>query len=95
MADLDRLPEFENSAKSDSVFGLGDRQTANRIAAVAKACGLGHGFSGHSGRIGMALQMTRNGVPAVTVLRQGRRSTTRMVARYTRNESAGEALRYL
>ena len=96
MADLDRLREFEKSpADSDFVFGLQGRQIANRIAAVAKAAGLGAGFGGHSGRVGMALRMTRNGAPAATVMRQGRWSTTRMVARYTRNESAGEALRYL
>lgn len=95
MADLDRLREFEKSpADSDFVFGLQGRQIANRIAAVAKAAGLGAGFGGHSGRVGMALRMTRNGAPAETVMRQGRWSTTRMVARYTRNESAGEALRY-
>ena len=95
MADLDRLREFETPAESDSVFKLRDRQIANRIAAVAKACGLGAGFGGHFGRVGMALRVTRNGAPAATVMRQGRWSTTRMVARYTRNESAGEALRYL
>lgn len=95
MADLDRLREFETPAESDSVFKLGDRQIANRIAAVAKACGLGAGFGGHFGRVGMALRVTCNGTPAATVMRQGRWSTTRMVARYTRNESAGEALRYL
>ena len=94
MADLDRLREFEGPAESDSVFGLDGRQIANRIAAVAKACGLGAGFGGHSGRVGMALRMIRNGAPAATVMRQGR-STTRIVARYTRNESASEALRYL
>lgn len=96
MTDLDRLRELQESPEqSDSVFGLQGRQSANRIATVAKACGLGAGFGGHSGRVGMALRMTRNGAPAATVMRQGRWSTTRMVARYTRNESAGEALRYL
>ena len=96
MADLDRLRELQESpAESDSVFGLQGRQIANRSAVVAKSAGLGDGFGGHSGRVGMALRMTRNGAPAETVMRQGRWSTTRMVARYTRNESAGEALRYL
>ena len=96
MADLDRLRELQESPPdSDSVFGLQGRQIATRIAAVAKSAGLGDGFGGHSGRVGMALRMTRNGAPAATVMRQDRWSTTRMVARYTRNESAGEALRYL
>ena len=57
--------------------------------------GLGDGFTGHSGRAGMAQRMTRNGAPAAAVMRQGRWSTVRMVARYTRNESAAEALNYL
>ena len=56
---------------------------------------LGEGFSGHSRRVGMAQRMTRNGAPATAVMRQGRWSTSRMVARYTRNETAWEALRYL
>jgi len=42
----------------------------------------------------MAQRMTRNGAPAAAVMRQGR-WTTRMVARYTRNVTAAEALRYL
>ncbi|MCY4431903.1 MAG: tyrosine-type recombinase/integrase [Rhodospirillales bacterium] len=96
MADLDRLKAWRRpSDGTDRVFGLSGRQIARRIAAAAKAAGLGDGFSGHSGRVGMALRMTRNGAPAAATMRQGRWSTTRMVARYTRNEAAGEALRYL
>ncbi len=96
MADLERLASMRGGREPGaSVFGLSDRQIARRIAAVAKAAGLGDGFSGHSGRVGMAQRMTRNGAPAAATMRQGRWETTRMVARYTRNESAGEALRYL
>ncbi len=95
MADLDRLATRGGWGSPDRVFGLGDRQIARRIAAAAKAAGLGDGFTGHSGRVGIAQRMTRNGAPAAAVMRQGRWSTTRMVARYTRNEAAGEALRYL
>ena len=46
-------------------------------------------------RVGMAVRMTRNGAPAAAVMRQGRWETTRMISRYTRNETAAEALRYL
>lgn len=52
-------------------------------------------LAGHSGRVGMAQRMTRNQAPAAAVMRQGRWQSARMVARYTRNESAAEALRYL
>ena len=96
MTDLDRLATMRGGRDAKaSVFGLSGRQIARRIAAAAKAAGLGDGFTGHSGRVGMAQRMTRNGAPAAAVMRQGRWNTTRMVARYTRNEAAGEALRYL
>ena len=47
------------------------------------------------GRVGMARRMTRNGAPTAAVQRQGRWKSAAMVTRYTRAESAGEALRYL
>ena len=36
------------------VFGLTGETLANRVRAAARAAGLGDGFTGHSGRIGMA-----------------------------------------
>ena len=96
MADLDQLAALQGTRDPAApVFGLSDRQIARRIAGAAKAAGLGDGFSGHSGRVGMAQRMTRHGAPAAAVMRQGRWATVRMVARYTRHEAAGEALRYL
>ncbi|MCY3673308.1 MAG: tyrosine-type recombinase/integrase [Alphaproteobacteria bacterium] len=96
MEDLDRLASMRGECEAAApVFGVSDRQIARRIAAAAKAAGLGDGYSGHSGRVGMAQRMTRNGAPAAAVMRQGRWQSPAMVARYTRNESAGEALRYL
>ncbi|MCY4213187.1 MAG: tyrosine-type recombinase/integrase [Gammaproteobacteria bacterium] len=67
----------------------------NRIAATAKAAGLGEGYTGHSGRVGMAMRMTRNGAPAQTVARQGRWRTESQVIRYTKQLAATEARRYL
>ena len=72
-----------------------NREKAAKTMAIVSVVSEAAGFGGHSGRVGMALRMTRNGATAATVMRQGRWSTTRMVARYTRNESTGEALRYL
>ena len=95
MTDLERLAAMRGRDPAASVFDLSDRQIARRVAAMAKLAGLGEGFSGHSGRVGMAVRMTRNGAPAAAVMRQGRWETTRMVSRYTRNETAAEALRYL
>ena len=96
MQDLERLAGLRgNRDPKASIFGLSDRQISRRISGAAKAAGLGDGFSGHSGRVGMAQRMTRNQAPIAAVMRQGRWTTTRMVGRYTRNESAGEARRYL
>ena len=77
------------------VFGLTGETLANRIRAAARAAGLGEDFSGHSGRIGMALRMVAAGAPTAAVQHQGRWKHGDMVARYTRGEAAGEALKWL
>ena len=59
------------------------------------AAGLGEDFSGHSGRIGMARRMVAARAPNAAVQRQGRWKHGDMVARYTRGEAAGEALKWL
>ena len=48
------------------------------------------GFTGHSGRIGMARRMA-----AAAIQNQGRWKHGDMVVRYTRREIAGEALKWL
>lgn len=95
MRDLERWAEMQGQGREGSVFGLSGRQVSRRVAAVAMAAGLGEGFSGHSGRVGMAITMLRNQAPGAAIMRQGRWNSSRMVARYGRNETAGEALRYL
>ena len=77
------------------VLGLSADRLARRVKAAAQAAGLGDGFSGHSGRVGMARRMVGNGAPTAAVQRQGRWQSPAMVARYTRAEDAADALRYL
>ena len=77
------------------VFGLAGETLANRVSAAARAAGLGEDFSGHSGRIGMARRMVAAGAPTAAVQHQGRWKHGDMVARYTRGEAAGEALKWL
>ena len=67
-------------------------RSANSAGSTA---GLGDGYNGHRGRIGMARRMVAAGAPNATVQHQGRWRHGAMVARYTRGESAGEALRWL
>ena len=85
----------EDTDPAAPVFGLTGEALANRVRAAAKAAGLGDGFSGHSGRIGMARRMVAAGAPNAAVQRQGRWKHGDMVARYTRGEAAGEALKWL
>ena len=80
---------------STPMFALTGQTLANRVRAAASAAGLGEGFSGHSGRIGMARRMVAAGAPNAAVQNQGRWKHGDMVARYTRGEAAGEALRWL
>ena len=52
------------------VFGLSAGQIGRRIAAAA--AGLGAGYSGHSGRVGLAVRMTAKGAPTHAVMLAGR-----------------------
>ena len=78
-----------------AVFGLSERQIARRIKDAAKHAGLGDGYSGHSGRVGLARTMTDNGAPINVTMKQGRWRRAETVARYTRGESASAALKWI
>ena len=85
----------DDATPTTAVFGLTGEALANRVRAAARAAGLGDGFNGHSGRIGMARRMVAAGAPNAAVQHQGRWKHGDMVARYTRGEAAGEALKWL
>ena len=74
------------------VFGLSMSQISRRVDSMARAAGLGDGYSGHSGRVGLAIRMTRRGAPLQAVQTHGRWKSPPMPARYTRSEKALEAL---
>ena len=57
------------------VFGLTGETLANRLRAAARAAGLGDGFSGHSGRIGMARRMVAGERPTRRCSARAGRST--------------------
>ncbi|MDE0077009.1 MAG: tyrosine-type recombinase/integrase [Caldilineaceae bacterium] len=78
-----------------SVFGLSAPSIARRIRSAAVTAGLGSGFSGHSGRVGMARRMAAAGAPTHEIMAQGRWKTARMVEVYTRAEEAGRAAKWL
>ena len=77
------------------VFGLSMAQISRRVDSMAKAAGLGDGYTSYSGRVGLAIRMTRRGAPLQAVQTHGRWKSPQMPARYTRGEKALEALEWL
>ena len=72
---------------------VADKKT--RVDSLARAAGLGDGYTSHSGRVGLAIRMTRRGAPLQVVQTHGRWKSPQMPARYTRGEKALEALEWL
>ena len=87
--------DSETMTDDDLVFGLSMSQISRRVDSMARAAGLGEGYSGHSGRVGLAIRMTRRGAPLQAVQTHGRWKSPSMPARYTRSEKALEALEWL
>ena len=82
-----RRPDISPDAR---VFGLKcGRSISNRIAAMARAAGLGEGFTGHSPRVGMAQDLTARGLGLTAIMVAGRWKSERMPAYYSRGESVG------
>ena len=66
------------------VFGLSVRQLQRRLRSAAREAGLGEGFSGHSGRVGMTQDLVASGAELPALMVAGRWSTPAMAARYSR-----------
>ena len=75
------------ASQEDSVFGLRRNQISGRIKQAAKHAGLADGFSGHSPRVGMAIDLARYGIELPRLMVAGRWRSPMMPAHYTRNES--------
>ena len=75
--------------------GLSMSQISRRVDVMARAAGLGDEYSSCSGRVGLAIRMTRRGAPLQAVQTHGRWKSPQMPARYTRGEKALEALEWL
>ena len=79
-----------------SVFGMTTWHIGNRVRAAAEAAGLGEGFTGHSGRVGMAQDLVKSGVELPALMTAGRWKSSKMPARYTERQAAdrGAVARY-
>ena len=87
LAALKRLRQDSEAWTADEpVFGLSMSQISRRVDSMARAAGLGDGYSGHSGRVGLAIRMTRRGAPLQAVQTHGRWNNAREV--YQEREGA-------
>ncbi len=92
---LGRMASLCGVREDGLVFGLSASRLSERLARLCKEAGLGPGFSGHSGRVGLAQRMVAQGASDAAVQLQGRWKEPRMVARYARRADAASALRWL
>ena len=74
------------------VIGLSDSQIGRRVRAICILAGLGDGYTGHSGRVGMAKDLSAAGAELPELMDVGRWSSPEMVARYTKEERAAKGV---
>lgn len=79
------------------LVGLSAHQVSRRIGAAGRAAGLTHRLTGHSGRVGLASELTSRGADTASVMLAGGWKTPRMVAHYSAGVSAekGAVARFL
>ena len=73
----------------ESIFELSASQICRRIRAACAQAGLVGDFSGHSPRIGMAIDLARSGVSLPALMEAGRWKSPSMPAHYVRAVEAG------
>ena len=75
---------------TDKIFRMGERQISNRIKAAAEHAGLEGNFSGHSPRVGMAVDLARRDFETVSIAQSGRWKSPDTVVKYTKQTAAGK-----
>ena len=77
--------------------GLTPQQLGRRFTAAGQAAGLPVRLTAHSGRVGLASELTARGASTAAVMRAGAWKTARMVAHYSAGADAerGAVARYL
>ena len=86
------LPEEEKDQGKEKVFGLKAATISERIAAAAVAAGLGEGYTGHSCRVGMAVDLAEADATMAQLQAVGRWKSSQTVARYVGAQFAGRSV---
>ena len=91
MADLERLRPFTDTPDDDRILGVQRGRTlCEGIAEACAGAGLGAGFSGHSPRVGMAVDLAASGEGVVAIQQAGDWTRPDMPAYYCRGVLAGK-----
>ena len=85
------------AAATDRVIGLSPLQIQRRFTAAARAAGIEARVTAHSGRVGLASELTARGASTTEVMLAGNWKTARMVAHYSAGATAerGAVQKYL
>ena len=85
------------AAPTDRVVGLSPLQIQRRFTAAARAAGIEARVTAHSGRVGLASELTARGASTTEVMLAGNWKTARMVAHYSAGATAerGAVRKYL
>ena len=97
-AALRKLREHRSPDDSDLVFdGLSAQSIGNRFGAAAAAAGIETRLTAHSGRVGLASELTARGASTTETMLAGNWKTARMVAHYSAGAAAelGAVKKYL
>ena len=86
-----------DAAPTDRVIGLSPLQIQRRFTAAARAAGIEARVTAHSGRVGLASELTARGASTTEVMLAGHWTTARMVAHYSAGATAerGAVRKYL
>ena len=84
-------------APGHPVLNLSPQQIGRRFSACTKAAGLDGRYTAHSGRVGLASELTRRGAPTAAVQLAGGWRSARMVTHYSSGATAerGAVAKYL
>ena len=69
--------------------GINGQSIARRLTAAARAAGIEGRITGHSGRVGLAVELTRRGAPEQATAKAGGWKSSRMVAHYSAAAPSG------
>ena len=80
-----------DAGQDEKIFDFCARTLSRRIKAACAAAGLKGRYAGHSGRVGMAMDLVSDGATELEVMDVGRWKTRRMVRRYAQRQLAARS----